>query len=295
MEEIMTKVKIISSLAATMLLSACASDNQNEATADMETVTIGVVSNRAAEIWQDVSNRLEEKEQISVETIVFNDFRQPNEAVANDELDANAYQYIPYLYEFNKATGENLLPIGYLSVEAMGIWAIDGIETVEDVPEGSQVSIYNDPTNLGNSLTQLEKADLLTLAPEAGPTPTVDDIIDNPKNLQLVELEAGQIPRSLGDSELIVCSTTMGKESGLDISDTFYFEDTSQTSEWFRLTFVVPEDKVEDETLLKVLDEYQTQETIDFANENANGTFFAGWENEDITIDDYGRYEDAKE
>ena len=261
--------------------------------AEAQNVTVGVVTDRAAEIWGDVSDRLEEKENITIEPVVLSDFRQPNEAVSNGELDANAYQYIPFLYEYNTAEGENLRPIGYLSVEPIGIWAVDGIETVDDVPEGAQVSIYNDPTNLGNSLTHLEKAGLITLDEDAGPTPTQDDIVDNPLNLEFVELEAGQIPRSLGDSELVVVGATMAAESGMDLDNNFYFEDTSNTSKWFRLNFVVPEDKVDDEVLNKVLDEYQSQETLDYANETGEG-FYAGWENDDNPNEDYEEYADQQ-
>lgn len=312
----MKRLKLLTLLAAPLIVAGCSNGDQGseaqpenqpetqtesqdeaESTAEgMETVTVGVVTDRAAEIWTDVSSRLEEKEQIKVEPIVLTDFRQPNEALANGEIDANAYQYIPFLYEFNEASQAGLVPLGYLSVEAMGIWAVDGIETVDDVPKGAQVSIYNDPTNLGNSLTHLEKAGLITLAEEAGPTPTVDDVTDNPKDLEFVELEAGQIPRSLGDSDLVVSGSTIAKESGLDLEDNFYFEDTTQTSRWFRLNFVVNEDRVDDEILWKVLDEYQTQETVDFANETGGeGTFFAGWENDDDPQEDYQEYVESQE
>lgn len=238
----MKKMKYVALASLPLVLAACSGGGQEANSGPVETVKLGVVTDRAAEIWTDVSSRLEEKENIKVEPVVLADFRQPNEALANDELDANAYQYIPFLYEFNTATEANLTPIGYLTVEMMGIWAVDGIETVDDVPEGAQVSIYNDPTNLGNSLTQMEKAGLITLDEDAGPTPTTDNVVENPKNLNIVELEAGQIPRSLGDSDLIVSGVTIAKESGLDTDEAFYLEDTSETSEFFRLNFVVKED-----------------------------------------------------
>lgn len=251
-----------------------------------------MVTDRAAEIWGDVSDRLEEKDGITLEVTNMADFNAPNESLVDGSLDANAYQYIPFLHDWNTNKGENLIPLGYLTVEAMGIWTADGIDTLEDVPDGAQVSLLSDPVNFGNSLVHLEKAGFITLDPDAGPMPTEDDIIENPHNLEFVPMETGTIARSLGDNEIAVHGATTMHEAGITKDEAFYFEDTTETSNLFRLNFVVREEDADNEVLQRVLDEYQSQETIDYALETGSIHFYPGWENDDNATEDYYEFVD---
>lgn len=291
------RILFISLLALIFITGCSGSDLKAEsgetAAQDQEEVTVyrvGVVSSRAEEIWEDVNERLEPAENIRVETVLFNDYVNPNIALADESIDANAYQYIPFLYDFNQENDTNLLPIGYLSVEPMGIWASEGIETFEDIPDGARIAVINDPINIGNSLVHMEKAGLITLAEGVGPTPTEEDIIENPKNIEIVPMETGMVARSIEDLELVMPGATAAKESGLKIDDAFYFEDTSETSYLFRLTFTTREEMAEDEGLRTAMEYYQTQETVDYANEDAQATFYPGWENEDDASEDYEEY-----
>lgn len=286
------------SLLAVIFITGCSgndieSETRKTAAQDQEDVTVyrvGVVSSRAEEIWEDVNKRLEPAENIRVETVLFNDYVNPNIALADESIDANAYQYIPFLYDFNEENETDLIPIGYLSVEPMGIWASEGIETFEDIPEGARIAVINDPVNIGNSLVHMKEAGLITLAEGIGPTPSEDDIVENPKNIEIVPMETGMVARSIEDLELVMPGATAAKESGLKIDDAFYFEDTSDTSSLFRLTFTTREELTEDEGLRTAMEYYQTQETVDYANEDAQSTFYPGWENDDNTSEDYEEY-----
>lgn len=286
------------SLLAVIFITGCSgndieSETRQTAAQDQEDVTVyrvGVVSSRAEEIWEDVNKRLEPAENIRVETVLFNDYVNPNIALADESIDANAYQYIPFLYDFNEENETDLIPIGYLSVEPMGIWASEGIETFEDIPEGARIAVINDPVNIGNSLVHMEEAGLITLAEGVGPTPSEDDIVENPKNIEIVPMETGMVARSIEDLELVMPGATAAKESGLKIDDAFYFEDTSDTSSLFRLTFTTREELTEDEGLRTAMEYYQTQETVDYANEDVQSTFYPGWENDDDTSEDYEEY-----
>lgn len=287
-------VKFLFLFVVALFLTACGSQSEGAAdetaSEELQTYRIGVATDRAAEIWNDASERLEEKENIQIEPVVFSDFVQPNIALADGEIDANAYQYIPYLHDFNTSQDDDLITIGYLSVEPMGLWAVDGIEKLGEVPDGSQLAMINDPINAGNSLIQLEKAGLIEVDDAAGPTPTTDDIVSNPKNLEFELLSAGQVPRALGDVELIMSGATMAHEAGYNMGDAIYFEDTSNTSKLFRLNFVTRPELADDEGLQKVLEEYQSQETVDYANETGSGTYYPGWDNDDDPTEDYFEY-----
>lgn len=300
-------LKIILFMLVTIFISACQSGQpeqpastdenqeelaQSEPTEDQEDVKIykvGVVSDRAAEIWENVNERLIE-ENIQVEPVILSDYVQPNVGVSEGSLDANAYQYIPFLSDYNEANHENLIPIGYLSVEAMGIWGQDGIDSLEQVPAGAQVAVIEDPVNFGNALTHLEKAGLITLDEEAGPTPELKDIVDNPKQLDIIPMEAGMVPRAITDVELVMPGATAAKESGLEKEEALYFEDTDNTSKLFRLTFTTRPELADDPGLQTVLDYYQSPETIEFANETGDGSFYPGWNNDDDASEDYKEY-----
>lgn len=292
-------LKVLFLLVVALFLTACGgqSEGANDETASEEpqTYRVGVATDRAAEIMNDVSERLVEKENIQIEPIVFSDFVQPNIALADGEIDANAYQYIPYLHDFNTSQDADLITIGYLSVEPMGLWAADGIESIEEVPEGSQVAMINDPINAGNSLIQLEKAGLIEVDDVAGPTPTTDDITSNPKSMEFELLSAGQVPRALGDVELIMSGATIAHEAGYNMEDAIYFEDTSNTSQLFRLNFVTRPELADDEGLQKILDEYQSQATVDYANETGSGTYYPGWTNDDDPTENYFEYAEYAE
>ncbi|MDK6369213.1 MULTISPECIES: MetQ/NlpA family ABC transporter substrate-binding protein [Aerococcus] len=247
---------------------------------------IGVATDRAAEIFRHVGERLEKEEGIQIEPIVFSDFVQPNVALAEGDIAANAYQYAPFLADFNQSHQTDLVPLGYLSVEPMGIWASAGIESLDQVPEGARIAVTNDPINTGNALIQLEKAGLLTLKDSAGALPTQDDIASNPKRLEFIAMDGGQVPRALGDTELILTGVTIASEAGLAKESAIYFEDTSNTSKLFRLNFVVRREDLDDPILRKILDYYQSEDTVRYAQETGSGTFYPGWgPGEDATRD----------
>lgn len=261
---------------------------------EYDVIRIGVYSSHEFDLWEYVGKNLAE-EGIDIEPVQLSDFASPNLSLADGSLEANAYQYIPFLYEYNKVNNTNLLPIGYLSAPPMGIWAIDGIDTIEDIPKGASVTIYNDPTNLGNSLIQLEKAGLITLSEDAATLPIQDDIIDNPLELKFIETDPAIIPRTLGDNELIVMGSRIAGESGFDIEDAFYFEDPNEVGYQYRLNFVVREEDVDNEIMHRIIEEYQTDELVEYANSISEAEFYPGWKNDDDPVQDYYKFKEIRE
>ena len=279
---------ILLALVCVLVLGGCQSRQK-----DQETYKIGVATDRAAEIFRHVGDRLEKEEGIKIEPVVFSDFVQPNVALAEGDIAANAYQYATFLADFNQSHQTDLVPLGYLSVEPMGIWAKSGIESLDQVPDGARIAVTNDPINTGNALIQLEKAGLLTLKDSAGPVPTKEDIANNPKKLDFVEMDGGQVPRALGDTELILTGVTIASEAGLDKEAAIYFEDTTNTSKLFRLNFVVRREDLDDPILRKILDYYQTDDTVRYAQETGSGTFYPGWGPGEDATKDYENFAQA--
>ncbi|MBQ1336058.1 MAG: methionine ABC transporter substrate-binding protein, partial [Selenomonadaceae bacterium] len=163
-------------------------------------IRLGATAGPHAEVAEAVA-REAGKQGIKVKVVEFSDYVTPNQALADGDLELDSYQHEPFLRNFNKEKGTDLSPIGTTILMRMGIYS-DKVHDVASVPEGAKVAIPNDPTNGGRGLVLLEKAGLIKLREGAGFKATVQDVVENPRHLQFVELEAAQLPRSLSDVDI---------------------------------------------------------------------------------------------
>ena len=147
---------------------------------------------QVAEVAQKVAK---EKYGLDVELVTFNDYVLPNEALSKGDIDLNAFQHKPYLDQQIKDRGYKLVPVGSTFVYPIAGYS-KKIKSLDELKDGSQIALPNDPTNLGRSLLLLQKVGLIKLKDGVGLLPTVLDVTENSKNLKLVELEAPQLPRS---------------------------------------------------------------------------------------------------
>lgn len=166
---------------------------------------IGVSPVPHADIINFVAPTLE-KEGVKVKVIEFNDYVQPNLALAEKELDANFFQHKPYLDTFSKEHKLNLAVLTAVHLEPMGVYS-KLIKNVADLPDGAKIAVPNDPTNGGRALKVLETAGILKVRPEAGILASPADIVDNPKHVKIVEVEAAQLPRALDDVDAAVINS----------------------------------------------------------------------------------------
>lgn len=166
---------------------------------------IGVSPVPHADIINFVAPTLE-KEGVKVKVIEFNDYVQPNLALSEKELDANFFQHKPYLDTFPKEHKLNLAVLAAVHLEPMGVYS-KSIKNVADLPDGAKIAVPNDPTNGGRALKVLETAGILKVRPEAGILASPADIVDNPKHVKIVEVEAAQLPRALDDVDAAVINS----------------------------------------------------------------------------------------
>ncbi len=205
----------------TVLLVGCATNQKQDFG---KTIKVGANAIPHAEILNYVKPMLA-KENINLNVVEINDYIRPNLAVADKELDANFFQHIPFLMKFNSERNLSLVKICNIHIEPMAIYS-NKIKTLEQLPEGAIVSIPNDPTNAGRSLLLLEKAGLIKLRENSGINATKEDIVANPKKLEIKELEAPQLPRSLVDVTLAVINTNYALDAKLHPQkDALYIED----------------------------------------------------------------------
>ena len=197
--------KLIAAFAAVAAFSAHA-----------ETLTVAATPVPHAEILEFVKPALA-KEGVDLKVKVFTDYIQPNVQVAEKRLDANFFQHQPYLDEFNKAKGTDLVAVTGVHLEPLGAYS-SKIKDLKDLPSGANVVIPNDATNGGRALLLLAKAGVITLKDPTNILSTVKDIATNPKDLKIRELEAATIPRVLTQVDLALINTNYALEAKLDPS-----------------------------------------------------------------------------
>lgn len=199
-------------VALVLMLVLCGGAASSEAVAPTK-LKVGATPVPHAEILELVKPILED-EGILLEVIEFTDYVTPNLALNDGDIDANYFQHIPYLEEFSEDRGLDVTYIARVHIEPMGAYS-KKVEDLNDLKNKAKVGIPSDPTNGGRALLLLQRAGIIKLDDTAGITATKYDIISNPKNIQVIELEAAQLPRSLEDLDLAVINSNYALEAGL--------------------------------------------------------------------------------
>ncbi|MBE9610172.1 MetQ/NlpA family ABC transporter substrate-binding protein [Chitinilyticum piscinae] len=181
-----------------------------------EKLTVAATAIPHAEILEFVKPALA-KQGVELNVKVFTDYVQPNVLVAEKKLDANFFQHQPYLNEFNKGRGTNLVSVAGVHVEPFGAYS-SKVKKLADLQEGATVAIPNDPTNGGRALLLLEKAGVIKLKDSKNILATPKDIAQNPKKLKFKELEAATLPRVLNQVDLALINTNYALEAKLNPS-----------------------------------------------------------------------------
>jgi D-methionine transport system substrate-binding protein len=182
--------------------------------ASAEKLTVAATPVPHAEILEFLKPELA-KQGVELEVKVFTDYVQPNVQVAEKHLDANFFQHKPYLDEFNKGKGTNLVVVTGVHIEPFGAYS-QKVKKLSDLKEGAQVAIPNDATNGGRALLLLDKAGVIKLKDPNNILATPRDVVENPKKLKFRELEAATLPRVLGQVDLALINTNYALQAKLN-------------------------------------------------------------------------------
>ncbi|MFG0271573.1 MetQ/NlpA family ABC transporter substrate-binding protein [Pseudomonas sp. LTR0] len=182
--------------------------------AQADTLTVAATPVPHAEILNFVKPQLA-KEGVELKVKEFTDYIQPNVQVAEKRLDANFFQHQPYLDEFNKAKGTNLVSVTGVHIEPLGVYSTK-IEKLDELSSGATVVIPNDATNGGRALLLLDKAGVIKLKDNKNILSTVKDVAENPRNVKFRELEAATIPRVLTQVDAALINTNYALEAKLN-------------------------------------------------------------------------------
>lgn len=225
-------------------------------------------------MWDNINERLAEYN-IELEPVSFSDYIKPNLALADGEIDLNAFQHELYFENFIKEHSLDLSSIGYTFIAPLGLYS-NKIKSLDEVKDGATVAIPNDATNGGRALLLLESAGLITLDGTDKVTPTTKNIAENPKKLEFVSMESVQIPRSLADVDFAAINGGAATDAG--IYDYIYREDPEQENaqQYFNVIAVRTEDKDKD-VFKKIMEVYHTDETKKAIEEIYSGAYIPVW------------------
>ena len=267
-------------LVSAITLVACQSSSK-------KTFTIGVVGDVERSVWEDVEKRLEaDGEDIKIE--VFSDYVMPNQALADGSIDMNAYQHVAYLVDYVKANKSDIVPVGYTYISPMAAYS-ENLKSLDELKDGDEVIIPNDPTNGGRALLLLEQAGVLEIDDAAGITPSTSNITSNPKNIKITSIDAAQIFIGIKDVAAVVANTNFAVDAGFDPYKDGIFVDTDNiaavASQYKNVMAVKAADK-ESEIVKKVVVAYQSAATEAKIKEVSAGTDQKAWsENDNISAD----------
>ncbi|ATP42638.1 methionine ABC transporter substrate-binding protein [Pseudomonas putida] len=235
--------------------------------AHADTLTVAATPVPHAEILNFVKPQLA-KEGVELKVKEFTDYIQPNVQVAEKRLDANFFQHQPYLDEFNKAKGTNLVSVTGVHIEPLGVYSTK-VKKLDELPSGATVVIPNDATNGGRALLLLDKAGVIKLKDNKNILSTVKDVAQNPKNVKFRELEAATIPRVLTQVDAALINTNYALEAKLNPEkDALAIEGSD--SPYVNILVARPDNK-DSEDMKKLAAALHSPEVKQFINEKYKG------------------------
>ncbi|HLX02707.1 MAG TPA: MetQ/NlpA family ABC transporter substrate-binding protein [Trinickia sp.] len=261
-----TLLKAFSAVAATTALLTSAL-----AHADDQVIKVGTISGPDAQIWAVVT-KVAKRDGLNVKVIEFNDYVQPNAALDAGDLDANSFQHQPYLDSQVKQRGYKIVSAGPTYISPLGIYS-KKLKSVKDLQPGAKVAVPNDPSNENRALLLLQAQGVIKLKAGAGTnggSATPLDIAENPKKIKLVELDAAQLPRALGDVDAAAINTNYALAAGLQpTKDAIALEDVH--SPYANLIAVRAQDK-DKPWVKKLVAAYQSDDVRQFVKTQFKGS-----------------------
>lgn len=262
------KKKVVSLLSAAaltaVLLTGCGGGS------DDKTITVAASATPHAEILEQAKPLLEAKG-YTLEIKVFSDYVQPNNVVESGDFDANYFQHLPYMEEFNAEQGTHLVSVGGIHYEPFGLYPGKSSDLAD--MQGASIAVPNDTTNEARALLLLQDNGYLTLKDGAGLTATKLDIVDNPYNIEIVELEAAQIPRTLQDVTFGIMNGNYAMEAGYTVAENaLLYEDKGSDATTTYVNVIAVKEGNENSDKIKALVEVlKSDEIREYINATYNG------------------------
>ena len=260
-----------------------------------KTITVAASATPHAEILEEAKPLLE-KEGYELEVTVFDDYVRPNEVVESGEFDANYFQHIPYLNSFNEEKGTHLVNAGGIHYEPFGIYP-GTKSSLDDIADGDTIAVPNDTTNEARALLLLQDNGIITLKDGVGLEATVNDIEENPYNVEIVELAAEQVARVAEETAYIVLNGNYALQAGYSVSkDALAYETSdSEAAKTYVNVIAVKEGNENSDKIKALVDVLKSDEIKDFINEKYDGAVIPFEDSDDAETGDAEAADDADE
>ncbi|QQZ10116.1 MetQ/NlpA family ABC transporter substrate-binding protein [Heyndrickxia vini] len=262
----MKKLAIIL-LGLLIILAGCGSNSSSGKSGDSKTVKVGT-SSAEVPTWNLVKKLAKDKG-INIEIVKFDDYVQPNLALDSGEIDINAFQTVVYFDSFKKDRKLDLSAIGTTSIWPMGMYS-KKIKDIKEIKNGDQIIIPKDPTNLGRALLLMQKAGLIKLKDGFTGAGGVENVVDNPKNLKITPVDAGQTARGLDDATASIINCDMAINAGLNPSEDPIFGEDASNKAYVNIIAAQTKRK-NDKTLQQIVDIYHEDEVTNFIKDHFKG------------------------
>lgn len=239
--------------------------------ADDKVIKVAASATPHAEILEQAKPLLEAKG-YDLQVTVFDDYVQPNNVVEGGDFDANYFQHIPYLESFNEEKGTHLVNAGGIHYEPFGIYP--GTKaTLDELADGDNIAVPNDTTNEARALLLLQDNGIITLKEDAGLTATKNDIVENPYNVDIVELEAAQVPRVKDEVAFMVLNGNYALEAGFSVAkDSIAYEKSdSEAAKTYVNVIAVKEGNENNDKIKALVEVLTSQEIKDYINNTYDG------------------------
>ena len=262
---------------------------------DDKTITVAASETPHSEILEAAKPILEE-EGYDLEVTVFDDYVQPNEVVESGDFDANYFQHIPYLNSFNEEKGTHLVNAGGIHYEPFGIYP-GTKSSLDDIADGDTIAVPNDTTNEARALLLLQDNGIIKLKDSAGLEATVNDIEENPYNVEIVELAAEQVARVAEETSYIVLNGNYALQAGYSVSkDALAYETSdSEAAKTYVNVIAVKEGNENSDKIKALVDVLKSDEIKDFINEKYDGAVIPFEDSDDAETGDAEAADDADE
>ena len=253
---------------------------------DDKTITVAASETPHSEILEAAKPILEE-EGYDLEVTVFDEYVQPNEVVESGDYDANYFQHIPYLNSFNEEKGTHLVNAGGIHYEPFGIYP-GTKSSLDDIADGDTIAVPNDTTNEARALLLLQDNGIIKLKDGAGLEATVNDIEENPYNVEIVELAAEQVARVAEETSYIVLNGNYALQAGYSVSkDALAYETSdSEAAKTYVNVIAVKEGNENSDKIKALVDVLKSDEIKDFINEKYDGAVIPFEDSDDAEAED---------
>lgn len=249
------------------LVTACETHDKN-------TLRVGTIAGPETQLMEVAKQVAKEKYGLNIKLIEFTDYIEPNTALNDGSIDANVFQHQPFLDQQIQDRKYKLIAIGKTFVYPMGIYS-SKIKNLAALKKGALIAIPNDPSNEGRALLLLEKAKLIRLKPKTGLYATPVEIESNPKELQIKELDAAQLARSLPDVDVAIINTNYAIPAGLSLKDAIFHEKSDSP---YANIIVIRQDELQDPRMKQLVESIQSPEVLKAAKDIFHDQAISAWQ-----------------